>query len=82
MLPAADQRASKDVRGCGEGFVKLFCRQSAGAIIGGVVVAPIASELILPIALAVQNRITVDQLARRWPFTRRCPGRSPKPLAD
>jgi len=28
------------------------------------VVAPIASELILPIALAVQNRITVDQLAQ------------------
>ncbi len=33
-------------------------------IIGGVVVAPIASELILPIAMAVQNRITVDDLAQ------------------
>jgi len=50
--------------GLRQGFVKLFCRQSAGVIIGGVVVAPIASELILPIALAVQNRITVDQLAQ------------------
>ena len=33
-------------------------------MIGGVVVAPIASELILPIAVAVQNRITVNELAQ------------------
>jgi dihydrolipoamide dehydrogenase len=46
------------------GFVKLFCRQATGVVIGGVVVAPIASELILPIAVAVQNRITVDGLAQ------------------
>lgn len=46
------------------GFVKLFCRQATGVVIGGVVVAPIASELILPIAVAVQNRITVNQLAQ------------------
>jgi len=45
------------------GFVKLFCRQATGVVIGGVVVAPIASELIMPIAVAVQNRITVNQLA-------------------
>ncbi|HEX9498596.1 MAG TPA: NAD(P)H-quinone dehydrogenase, partial [Mycobacterium sp.] len=37
------------------GFVKIFCRPATGVVIGGVVVAPIASELILPIALAVQN---------------------------
>ncbi len=47
-----------------QGFVKLFCRQDSGVLIGGVVVAPIASELILPIAMAVQNRITVDDLAQ------------------
>src|SRR6201996_1655669 len=46
------------------GFVKLFCRQDSGVVIGGVVVASIASELILPIAMAVQNRITVDDLAQ------------------
>ncbi|KAA8967400.1 NAD(P)H-quinone dehydrogenase [Mycobacterium sp.] len=46
------------------GFVKLFCRQATGVVIGGVVVAPIASELIMPIAVAVQNRITVNQLAQ------------------
>ncbi|OBH72276.1 NAD(P)H-quinone dehydrogenase [Mycobacterium intracellulare] len=46
------------------GFVKLFCQQATGVVIGGVVVSPIASELILPIAVAVQNRITVDELAQ------------------
>ena len=34
-----------------------------GIVIGGVVVAPEASELILPIAVAVQNRLTVKDLA-------------------
>jgi NAD(P)H dehydrogenase (quinone) len=47
-----------------QGFVKIFCRQATGMVIGGVVVAPIASELILPIAVAVQNRITVNELAQ------------------
>lgn len=47
-----------------QGFVKLFCRQDSGVIIGGVVVAPIASELILPIAIAVQNGTAVDDLAQ------------------
>ena len=46
------------------GFIKIFCRPATGVVIGGVVVAPIASELILPIALAVQNRITVTDLAQ------------------
>ena len=34
-----------------------------GLVTGGVVVAPKASELILPIAMAIQNHLTVDQLA-------------------
>ncbi|HLT11262.1 MAG TPA: NAD(P)H-quinone dehydrogenase [Micromonosporaceae bacterium] len=46
-----------------DGFVKLFCRPASGLIMGGVVVAPKASELILPIAMAVTNHLTVDQLA-------------------
>ncbi|HEX3906546.1 MAG TPA: hypothetical protein VHW92_01295, partial [Mycobacteriales bacterium] len=31
--------------------------------LGGVVVAPRASELILPVSLAVQHNLSVDQLA-------------------
>ena len=46
------------------GFVKIFCRPATGSVIGGVVVAPIASELILPIALAVQNNLSVTDLAQ------------------
>ena len=43
--------------------MKLFCRPASGQVVGGVVVAPRASELILPIAMAVENQLTVDQLA-------------------
>ena len=46
-----------------DGFVKLFARRGSGSILGGVVVGPKASELILPITLAVENRLTVDQLS-------------------
>jgi dihydrolipoamide dehydrogenase len=46
-----------------DGFVKLFCRPASGLVVGGVVVAPRASELILPIAIAVENHLTVSQLA-------------------
>ena len=47
------------------GFIKLIASTS-GTIIGGVVVAPRASELIFPIAVAVENRLTVDELARTY----------------
>ncbi len=62
MLPLATNARAK-MQGVQDGFVKLFCQPTTGLVIGGVVVAPYASELILPIALAVQNRLAVDQLA-------------------
>ena len=46
-----------------DGFVKLFARSGTRIVVGGVVVAPRASELIHPITLAVEQRLTVDQLA-------------------
>ncbi|GAA2086552.1 MULTISPECIES: NAD(P)H-quinone dehydrogenase [Brevibacterium] len=49
--------------GIEEGFVKIFCRRGSGSVMGGVVVGPRASDLILPITMAVENRLTVDQLA-------------------
>lgn len=55
--------ARAKMQGITDGFVKLFCRPSSGLVIGGVVVAPRASELILPITLAVENHLTVDQVA-------------------
>jgi len=61
-LPLATNARAK-MQGITDGFVKLFCRPSSGLVIGGVVVAPRASELILPIALAVENHLTVAQIA-------------------
>ncbi len=49
--------------GIQEGFVKLFANRGTGTVLGGVVVAPRASELIFPVAIAVQNRLSVDQVA-------------------
>ncbi|MBB6118927.1 NAD(P)H-quinone dehydrogenase [Nocardiopsis algeriensis] len=49
-----------------EGFVKLICRQHTGIVLGGVIVAPRASELILAVSVAVQQRLTVDDLAHTF----------------
>jgi len=49
-----------------EGFIKLFASRGSGTVIGGVVVAPKASDLIYPIAVAIENRLTVDQLAKTY----------------
>lgn len=54
------------MQGIREGFIKLFASVGSGTVIGGVVVAPRASDLIYPIAMAVENRLTVDQLARTY----------------
>jgi NAD(P)H dehydrogenase (quinone) len=62
-LPLAGNARAK-MAGIADGFVKLFSRPASGVVIGGVVVAPKASELILPISLAVANQLTVDQLAQ------------------
>ena len=61
---AADHQRRAKMSLLRRGFVKIFCRPATGVVIGGVVVAPIASELILPIALAVQNNISVTDLAQ------------------
>ncbi|MCU1630446.1 MAG: lpdA [Pseudonocardia sp.] len=65
MLPLTTNPRAK-MRGLRRGFVKLFCRPASGVVIGGVVVAPVASELILPIAMAVQNGLGVDDLAHTF----------------
>ena len=46
-----------------EGFVKIFSRKGSGTTIGAVVVAPRASELIFPLALAVTQKMHVDDVA-------------------
>ncbi|WP_203991049.1 NAD(P)H-quinone dehydrogenase [Micromonospora lutea] len=63
MLPLGGNARAKMVE-IADGFVKLFCRPASGQVIGGVVVAPKASELILPITMAVENNLTVNELAQ------------------
>ncbi|PPH29433.1 NAD(P)H-quinone dehydrogenase [Rathayibacter sp. AY1F9] len=64
-LPLAANPRAK-MMGIRDGFVKLFARTGSGTVIGGVIVAPKASELIFPLALAVEHRLTVDQVARAF----------------
>jgi pyruvate/2-oxoglutarate dehydrogenase complex dihydrolipoamide dehydrogenase (E3) component len=64
-LPLATNARAK-MQGIEDGFVKLYCRPGTGAVLGGVVVAPRASELIMPVAMAIQNGLTVDQLAHTF----------------
>ncbi|QNK83134.1 NAD(P)H-quinone dehydrogenase [Nakamurella sp. PAMC28650] len=62
MMPLSTNPRAK-MTGMKNGFIKLVIRPATGIVIGGVVVAPSASELILPIALAVQNGLTAKDLA-------------------
>lgn len=64
-LPLASNPRAK-MMGIKDGFVKLFTSTRSGTIIGGVIVAPHASELILPVSLAIEHRLNVDQLARAF----------------
>lgn len=49
-----------------DGFVKIISRKGSGTVIGGVVVAPRASELIFPLALAVTKKLHVDDVANTF----------------
>lgn len=62
MLPLATNPRAK-MQGISEGFVKLMVRPGSHTVIGAVVVAPRASELILPYAMAVTHRLTAEQVA-------------------
>ncbi len=64
-LPLATNPRAK-MQGFRDGFVKLFARRGTGMVLGGVVVAPRASELILGISLAVEQSLTVDQIAHTF----------------
>jgi NAD(P)H dehydrogenase (quinone) len=46
-----------------DGFIKLIAQPGAGTILGASVVSPHASDLILPLSVAVHSRLSADQLA-------------------
>ncbi len=64
-LPLATNPRAK-MQGFRDGFIKLFARASSGIVLGGVVVAPRASELILGVSLAVEQTLTVAQMAHTF----------------
>jgi NAD(P)H dehydrogenase (quinone) len=49
-----------------EGFVKVHALKGSGTIVGGSVVAERASDLVTPLSVAVQSRLTVSQLAHAF----------------
>ncbi len=61
-LPLSTNPRAK-MRSLQHGFVKIFARKGSGQVLGGVIVAPTASELIHSITIAVTNNLTVRQLA-------------------
>jgi dihydrolipoamide dehydrogenase len=63
VMLSLDGNPRAKMAGIEHGFVKLFCSPASGRVLGGVVVAPKASELILPVSMAMDNHLTVDQLA-------------------
>jgi pyruvate/2-oxoglutarate dehydrogenase complex dihydrolipoamide dehydrogenase (E3) component len=64
-LPLSGNARAK-MQGVRDGFVKLVCRPGTGIVVGGVVVGPRASELIHPVAIAVSENLTADQLAHAF----------------
>ncbi len=55
------------MQGIRDGFVKLFCRPGTGIVVGGVRRRRRAPrELIHPISIAVDNNLTVEQIANAF----------------
>ena len=64
-LPLSSNPRAK-MQGISDGFVKLITTTTSRTVIGGVIVAPRASELVFALALAVEHRLTVDDVARAF----------------
>lgn len=62
LLPLASNARAKMAQQR-DGFVKLFCRRGSRIVAGAVIVGQHASELIHPLTIAVEQRLTVDELA-------------------
>lgn len=62
MLPLKTNARAK-MQELEDGFIKLYCLPTNHTVVGGVIVAPRASELIYSVALAVTHRLTAEDLA-------------------
>jgi NAD(P)H dehydrogenase (quinone) len=64
-LPLATNPRAK-MGGIRDGFVKLLARPGTGLVLGAVIVAPRASELILPLSIAIEQNLSFDQIAQTF----------------
>ena len=64
MLPLATNARAK-MANITDGFIKIIANRD-GDVLGGVVCAPRASELIFPLSIAVSARLTVDHVAHAF----------------
>lgn len=64
-LPLATNARAK-MLGFEDGFVQIVALPGTGTVVGGAVVSPHASDLILPLSVAVHSRLTVTQLAQAF----------------
>ena len=62
LLPLKTNARAK-MQNLDDGFIKLICHNDTRIVMGAVVVAPAASELIFAISLAVKMRLRVEDLA-------------------
>lgn len=65
VIPMASNPRAK-MMNVEDGFVKIFSRRGSGHVLGGVIVAPRASDLIYPLSLAVSQKLHVDDLAETF----------------
>ena len=65
MLPLAGNARAK-MQGITDGFVKIICRRGTRIVAGAVVVGPNASELIHALTIAVDQKLTADQVAQTF----------------
>ncbi|MFV0406426.1 MAG: NAD(P)H-quinone dehydrogenase [Propioniciclava sp.] len=65
VMPLGSNARAK-MQGLTDGFIKVFCLPTTGIVIGGVIVAPRASELIHVLSVAVSAKISVDELAQAF----------------
>ena len=62
LLPLKTNARAK-MQNLDDGFIKLICHNDTRIVMGAVVVAPAASELIFALSLAVKMRLRVEDLA-------------------
>jgi NAD(P)H dehydrogenase (quinone) len=66
ILQPLSTNARAKMAGVTDGFVKVICMPGSGTVIGGTIVAPHASDLVLSLSLAVHAQLNVAQVAQAF----------------